>query len=248
MAIDFGSLPWDSRLGRALRWPLRWIPKGIPLPILQGPLRGKRWIVGSHTHGCWVGSYELPMQEAFAHCVKPGGVVYDVGAQAGFYTLLASHLVGPKGRVLAIEPVPSNLIHLRRHLLLNRIENVEVAEGAAGDSCGTVRMDPGTDAAEAHFSDQGSLEVPLFTLDDLRRRLDFPYPTAVKIDVEGAEHAVLQGARDILAKSHPMIFLSTHSASLQQECLDLLKTEGYSFRPIGPDRAGRSSEWLAEKT
>ena len=45
--------------GRTLRLPLRLVPKSAVVPILQGPLRGKRWIAGSSTHGCWLGTYEL---------------------------------------------------------------------------------------------------------------------------------------------------------------------------------------------
>jgi len=80
------------------------IPRSVRVPILQGPLRGKCWIVGSATHGCWLGSYEAVKQSAFAASVKAGGVTYDVGANVGFYTLLASALAGPRGHVFASSP------------------------------------------------------------------------------------------------------------------------------------------------
>ena len=247
MRISFNSLPNKSFLGQVIRWPLRLIPKNAVLPILQGPLRGTLWIVGSHTHGCWAGSYELPTQQAFERFILPGSVVYDIGAQAGFYTLLASRLARPNGRVLAVEPVPLNLSRLRRHLSLNRVKNVEVAEGAAGNTSGTVRMNIPKSPAMAHLSNTGALEVSLFTLDELRRRLGFPYPTAIKIDTEGAEVAVLRGAEEILGQSRPVIILSTHSPSLQRQCLELLRGKRYTCSPIGPDRGGTSTEWLAKK-
>lgn len=112
------------------------------MPILQGPLRGKRWIVSSSTAGCWLGSYELDKQRRFATTLRPGHVVYDLGANAGFYTLLASKLVGRSGHVVAFEPLPENLAALRRHLELNGVDNVTVMDAAVWSSGGTVRFTP----------------------------------------------------------------------------------------------------------
>src|SRR5689334_1113570 len=102
--INFSTLSRQGILGRAARLPLRLIPSGARMPVLQGPLKGMRWTAGAHTHGCWLGSYELSKQQLFARTLKPGGVLYDIGANAGFYTLLGSRLLGPEGRVYAFEP------------------------------------------------------------------------------------------------------------------------------------------------
>lgn len=64
------------------------------VPVLQGSLRGRKWIVGSSNHGCWLGSYEWKKQRLFTRTVSSGDVVFDIGAHVGFYTLLASVLVG----------------------------------------------------------------------------------------------------------------------------------------------------------
>ena len=84
-----------SVAGRLLRLPLALIPPALAMPVLQGPLRGYRWIVGSSNHGCWLGSYEYAKQRLFAQMVRSGDVVFDVGANVGFYTLLAACRVGP---------------------------------------------------------------------------------------------------------------------------------------------------------
>ena len=76
------------------------------MPIWQGRLKGKRWIVGSGASGYWRGSYEYENQLVFVRMVARGSTVFDVGAHVGFYTLLASVVVGPAGRVFAFEPVP----------------------------------------------------------------------------------------------------------------------------------------------
>lgn len=113
MVINFSAISRERLAGRALRLPLHLIPRGLAVPILQGPLRGARWLVGAATHGCWLGSYELAKQLAFARWLAPGRVVYDLGAHAGFYTLLAARPVGPAGRVHAFEPLPELLSILR---------------------------------------------------------------------------------------------------------------------------------------
>ena len=50
--------------GRLIRWPLRYLPSGMTVRVLQGPLRGAKWIIGSHTHGCWIGTYEASRERA----------------------------------------------------------------------------------------------------------------------------------------------------------------------------------------
>ena len=94
--------PW----AKVIRLPLRCLPPRLVVPILTGRLRGRKWIVGSGVHSCWIGSYELEKQLAFARVTPFGGTVLDLGANVGFYTVLAAELVGPSGRVHAFEPVP----------------------------------------------------------------------------------------------------------------------------------------------
>lgn len=135
--MNLSGIPRRSVLGRVLRAPLRLIPPGTVLPVLQGRLRGARWIVGAGTHGCWLGSYEYGKRRLFERLVRPGQVVWDVGANAGFYTLLASRLVGSTGSVVAIEPLPRNLSYLRRHLELNRPPTDPTPTGGAASSSAT---------------------------------------------------------------------------------------------------------------
>src|SRR5437899_3136746 len=93
-AFGFSTVP-----GRLLRLPLALVPRSATVCVLGGSLRGARWVVGSASHGCWLGWYEADKQRAFASLVKRGDVVFDIGAHVGFYTLLASRLCGPSGHV-----------------------------------------------------------------------------------------------------------------------------------------------------
>jgi len=84
--VNFSQISGRSLIGRILRRLLRAVPRGLVVPVLQGPSRGKQWIVGSTNHGAWLGSYELAKQRRFAQAVTTGSVVYDIGANVGVYT------------------------------------------------------------------------------------------------------------------------------------------------------------------
>jgi FkbM family methyltransferase len=212
---------------------------------LQGPLRGKKWIAGASTHGCWLGSYELGKQTFFSRKVQAGHVVFDVGANVGFYTLLAAQLVGPTGKVVAFEPVARNLHYLREHLRLNCISDVIVIDAAVSDSDGEVNFDPSSNNSTGHFSSEGALRVRTVRLDDIVFREHLPPPDCVKIDVEGAELMVLLGAERIIAQKKPLIFLATHSSRLHCECCNYLKSAGYRLLPISGQDLQQCDEIVA---
>jgi FkbM family methyltransferase len=230
----------QSVFGRLLRLPLKVIPGERPLRVIRGPLRGQRWIPASSVHGCWLGSFERYEQDLLVRLVQPGQVVFDLGANVGFYTLLAARLVGRTGRVIAFEPASRNIRYLKRHLDLNACTNVTVVEAAVGDTAGIAVFQPGASHAEGHLvTDAGvsadSYRVPVVTLDDLVASRELPLPHILKIDVEGAEYAALVGATDVLRRARPEILLSTHSIPQRQQCMDHLINLGYDVRPMVGD-------------
>jgi FkbM family methyltransferase len=234
-----------SIFGRLLRLPLRLIPPQGVMPVLQGPLRGKKWIVGAGNHGYWLGSYEMEKCRRFAEAVPPGGVVFDLGANVGYYTLISAVRAGPRGRVFAFEPLPRNLEFLRRHLALNRIGNAAVVEAAVSDRSGTVRFEEDASTSKGRIGEAGGLEVRSVALDDWVVREGHPAPDLLKIDIEGAEFLALHGARGILARSHPPIFLSTHSGKVHRDCLQFLESLGYRIEPLDGRPLERSRDILA---
>src|SRR5690242_19215936 len=131
--MNLSGISSSSSFGKLLRLPLNLIPGNMVLPVMQGPMRGMKWISGSSTHGCWLGSYEYHKQRLFDAATTPHSTVWDVGANVGLYTLLASRKAA---RVLAVEPLPENIMYLERHLQLNRIANVDVLAAAVGQECG----------------------------------------------------------------------------------------------------------------
>lgn len=234
--FDFSRVPSAGVVGRVLRATLRRLPLPSRVRVLQGPLRGAVWLRESGTAGCWLGSYEMDKQRAFAAALAPGQTVYDIGAHAGFYTLLAGRLVGPTGNVVAFEPDPRNLTNLRSHVELNRLGNVRVVAAAVGSTVGMSRMTFSASSYENQLSAEGQWTVECLTVDDAVARMGLPLPHCMKIDTEGAEEGVLLGALETLACAKPTVFLATHSPELHARCAHLL--QGLRYRLLGVD--GRS--------
>lgn len=218
--------------GRIIWSPLKLVPKGAALPIVTGPLRGRKWVLSSTFRSAWLGLMEYDKQLLFRRLAKPGAVVYDVGANVGFYTLLASVLVGPQGKVFAFEPLPRTIDILRRHVRINDLANVTIFAGAVSDHEGTARFDAGAIPEMGHLSDKGEFEVQLFQLDALLAAGRIAPPALMKIDVEGAEVDVLTGAKHILDTHRPHILLATHGIDTYHRACDLLRAHRYDVETL----------------
>ncbi len=244
---NFSGISNKGLIGKLLRLPLRLLPKDMKLPVLQGKLKGKRWIVGSGNHGCWLGSYEHEKQNLFAEMLQEGSVVFDIGAHVGFYTLLSSQIVGPKGKAIAFEPLPRNIHYLKEHLRVNQCKNVTVIEAAVVERSGFTFFEEGSNNHTGRLSQRGCLEIKAVSLDGLVSKGEIPPPDYMKIDVEGAELLVLSGAKSILNNYHPTIFLATHGTEVHQQCCNLLKSSGYELQSINNNSIDETDEILAIK-
>lgn len=246
MQLNFSGIPRRSWYGRALRAPLKLLPTSLVVPILQGPLRGNRWILGSSNHGCWLGSYELSKQRAMWAAISPGQVVLDVGAHVGFYTLLASRKVGAQGRVVAFEPEPRNLEVLRSHIQINRVSNVAVIAAAVCAATGSARFQLGASSSTGTLSPSGDLCVSAVSLDDLVAAGRIPVPAVIKMDIEGGEHQALLGGRNLLTQVHPVLFLATHGPEVHSECVALLQSYGYAVEGLCGAAVETTDELVAQ--
>jgi FkbM family methyltransferase len=221
--IKVGSI--TEKLGQAI---LRIVPRTARVRVLSGPLRGRKWIAGASTNSCWLGVYEMEKQTAFRSLIRPGDVVYDLGANVGFYSLLASVLVGPKGRVFSFEPLPRNLELLRKHIGENNITNCVIVASAVSDRRGTAQFDAQGDPHMTKLSEAGSMTVKLTSLDDLLASGEILPPNVIKCDIEGSEFDALNGARNTLERYRPKILLATHGSAVHKLCCDFLTAIGYS--------------------
>jgi len=235
----------NTIIGKILRFPLRMLPSNMQVPILSGKLRGKKWIIDSGVHRYWLGTYELEKQDKFTQMVSPENIVFDIGANVGFYSLLASILVGDQGRVISFEPVKRNINYLRQHLAINKIENVTVMEAAVSDRDGLALFDPSPEASTGHFSETGAERVQTVSIDNLIEHNQVPFPHVMKIDIEGAEILALIGAQNTINNAHPIIFLATHGETVHRSSCDLLFSWGYSLTPIDATDLDHAREILA---
>lgn len=229
--MDFSRVSSKALVGKVLRQPLKLIPKTAKMPILQGRLRGKKWIAGSSTnHGFWLGTREYKQRRIFEDTVTEGSVIYDVGGHVGFYSLLSSVITGPRGRVFVFEPFESNLRFLKEHLRINGVDNVTLFEKAVADKPGKACFAPGIGSFDGRLAEDGRIEVETVSLDDLVARGELPPPDFIKMDIEGGEVAALEGARQVLEQHHPTLFLATHGRDIHARCVALLESLGYQLR------------------
>jgi FkbM family methyltransferase len=155
-------------------------------------------------------AYEPHLTRAIAESLKPGDSFVDVGANIGWFSLLAAARVGPTGRVLSIEAEPSNIELLVRSSHANGFANVVAMSVAASDRAGAVLLQRlgGSNAAiftSAESAAPGDRWVSAVSLDQLSSLV--PGLDVMKIDVEGAELLVLRGAQDLIRRYQPEIFL-----------------------------------------
>ncbi len=193
-----------------------------------------------HRNLYFYGTYEPEITSLFRRLVTPGSTVFDVGANAGYFSILAREL---GATVHAFEPNP-----VVRALLQKSAElgpgGIEVVPRACSDHAGTMPLylsDPGeTGRSGLMVARERSVDVEVITLDEYAGRAD-AHPQLVKIDVEGAEAAVIRGMREMLRTDRPTLIIELHETkgevrhATHEEVAQLLDEAGYEYKPIGSD-------------
>lgn len=148
-------------------------------------------------------NYEQAETAYMQKVIDPTSVCVDVGANVGYFAMLMAKNAY-KGRVFAFEPIPLNAALLRASVELNGFSNVEIIECAIGDSDTEVTLSQSTDGAYSSLHDTARksverlIRVPMITLDSFVQSRSIPSIHVLKIDVEGAEALVIEGARTLL--------------------------------------------------
>lgn len=165
----------------------------------------KMFIDSTDAHRLSIYGFLEPLEtELFKKEIKEGEVVLDIGANIGYYTLIAARIVGKKGKVFAFEPHPENFALLKKNVEINGYDNVVLINKAVSNKNGKVRLylsERDTGASSIYPEDsQKSIEVETIRLDDyfkdFKGKIDF-----VKMDIEGSEGEALQGMRGIIDKN-----------------------------------------------
>lgn len=157
----------------------------------------------------YFGRWEPNLSRWIERSLKPGDTFVDVGANIGYFTLLASRCVGESGRVVAIEPAPEHLRALESNLRLNSVGNVRIVEAAVSDRRSTATLFSGPEChsgLSTIIADEASrqgleaeCEVPTVTLSDTLDPDELESARIVKIDVEGSEWPVVNGMDRLLS-------------------------------------------------
>ena len=174
---------------------------GVPLRLHLADPIARRWYDSD-----W---QELPEVALLARGkLRPGATVFNLGAHQGIVALLLSRRVQPGGRVVAVEANGHNVTVARRNFMMNDGQNIDILHSAASDTPGTVKfnrfLNGRLDDGSGEF---GSLTVTAVTVD--RLATSYGVPDVLFIDVEGAEHRVLRGARETLHE-RPDCFVEVH--------------------------------------
>jgi FkbM family methyltransferase len=177
--------------------------------------------------------------------LKPGDTFIDVGANFGYYTVLASKLVGPTGRVIAFEPDPRSFELLRRNVERNGCTNVVLEQKALADKPGTLTLHVSDSNRGAHSviaagteNVSHTVDVPAIPLDDYLKGRDGRVDL-VKIDTEGAEGFILAGMQDTLRKNPAAKLVTEYIPSKLSDSgyppdkfFGLLKPHGFRYAEI----------------
>ena len=206
-----------------------------------------------HTE-CVLGIYEPNVIHALQEHLRAGDTCLDVGSHVGYLTILMAHLVGPHGHVVGFEPVPETFETLRENVRLNNLENVQLECTAVGEQEGTLSLfcdsaqelswTPSVAAYSAPHNDLTKISVPVHSLDGYLRTSGL-HPNLVKIDVEGAELAVLRGARKMLREMRPVVLVEIHDLgpAHRADVLKLLDSCDYAVEEMAT--RGRETFCLA---
>lgn len=250
---------WLIRL-LPLRW-LRWINSlQFRLPLVgpwlgwinrnllakEGTIRhgygaGLRFDARGGFAGYLLGTSDPEEQEALSKLLKPGQTAYDVGANVGFFAVMAAKFVGPEGKVYAFEPVPSCVEKIKKNAALNGFTQIETIEAGVSSVPGSAQLY--VTGVSAHSSlidapnrrDSDTIEIELTTIDEFLRQGDRRPPNFVMIDVEGAEIHALRGMHETLERHLPTLLVEVHfiGDEFLAYCREHLAPLGYRVEMLG---------------
>lgn len=247
------------RLGPITRWLRRTLNRSVlpgiaPVTIAAGDLAGMQLLLDLRVDkDMWLGTYEPFLPPVLRRLIRPGMTAYDLGANIGYVTLLLVKAVGPRGRVVAVEPLPSAVERLRVALELNHVQDqVTLVAKAIGSTNGRQRFlvhpSPGMGRLEISPGRperfQQVVEVDVVSLDHLVFADGFPIPDLIKIDLEGGEGLALEGMKRLLGDTKPRLLIEVHGRVPADEVWERLTSAGYTLHDLeqGERRLNRRAD------
>jgi FkbM family methyltransferase len=235
-------------LGSRLRQLANWLyPRGTrEWVVVRTGVGTSAWMYldARYEMGYRTGMYESAVQKVLVEHLRSGDIFYEVGAHIGFFSLLAAGLVDGSGEVVAFEADPLNVGLIQEHFRRNSLAHARVVPMAVWSKAGTVSFTRGSELSSLNAGgvlesspwgfNTDVIEVEAIALDDYVQR--HRPPSLVKIDVEGAELHVLNGAKELISFYKPLVLCEVHSPELASQVENLLTKNSYAV------------EWFADQT
>lgn len=197
-----------------------------------------------------------PFVNAFLKESKSAPVIYDIGSNIGYFSLLAA--LNKESKIYSFEPVPEIVEKFRLLMDLNGLnEDVKLTEVALSNKIGKIEMmTPGAheqglmvSALRGQTVDlENSILVDMTTLDHLVFEENFPPPDLIKLDVEGAEAMVLDGAERVFLQYKPKLLIEVHGLAPAEKCWSIFERHHAEVHRIHKNREARikdRSQWIA---
>lgn len=217
------------------------------MPVMNGPLKGYLWTTAS-SYEYITGNYENPLAlKTFLSWLKADTVYYDIGANIGYHALLANTVI-TQGKIYAFEPMPEVRMIFEKHISLNNKlilkNNISLLPFAVADKEKMIEFSNDANQKDGNtfitqspvfINAENKIMVQCVSIDGLTAK-GYTRPDVIKIDAEGAEFDILQGALHILQTCRPNILLATHDCHLpgvKDKCLEFLKDLGYNIQHVG---------------
>ena len=215
-------------------------PQGLTeVKVAAGELAGMTFALDLQTEkDYWLGTYETDLQQAARKFTHPGMVIYDIGANIGYISLVFARLSGENGSVYSFEALAENIQRLTHNIQLNHLQDrIRVNACAVVDSTRTVTFKThssgamgkvvGSAGRDEHYLQK--IQVNGLALDDFVFIQKNPAPDLIKMDIEGGEVLAIQGMRRILKESRPVFFIELHGEESARVVWESLTGCGYEL-------------------
>ena len=215
-------------------------PKGLTeIKVASGEIAGMKLLINLQTEkDYWLGTYEPELQNAAYKFVRPGMVIYDVGANIGYISLMMARLSGSSGQIFSFEALPTNVQRLQNNIALNQMESIiRVIPKAVIDSSRPVSFlahssssmgkARGSAGRGEHY--EYEIKVAGLALDDFVFSEGNPAPALIKMDIEGGEILAVKGMQRLLKEKHPLLLVELHGEEAAQAMWLALSHAGYEI-------------------
>ncbi len=207
--------------------------------VMSGPIKDT-FICLAPRHGIKkiLGSYEPEIVNLMTQKIGVGDACIDVGAHVGYITMVMRKLVGVEGEVYAFEPIKENCECIERSVVKNNYKNVTVLNYGLGEKNQEMSAHVFNDSNMVNFSDSGfknysddknSDTFIVKTLDSVDEIVGLQRLNFIKIDAEGYESKIIEGARGVLQRFGPKLLIEVHNADNFNKLKTLLPEIGYSL-------------------